>query len=93
MATPITRYAIAIPDADVAELSARLKQTRWPDEYANQDWSYGTRLDYLKALLEYWHTDFDWRSQEARLNRWPQRIGRTIAADMTDVAPNGRYVR
>jgi pimeloyl-ACP methyl ester carboxylesterase len=26
-------------------------------------------LDYLKALVHYWRTDFDWRAQEAQLNR------------------------
>ena len=30
----------------------------------------GTDLDYLSELVDYWRTDFDWRAQEAALNRF-----------------------
>jgi pimeloyl-ACP methyl ester carboxylesterase len=39
-------------------------------------------LDYLKGLAEYWRSGFDWRAQEAKLNRFPQFVteidGQTI---------------
>src|SRR5690348_15847056 len=29
---------------------------------------------YLKVLAGYWHTQYDWRAAEARLNSYPQFI-------------------
>ncbi len=31
-------------------------------------------LDYTQKLADYWCTKFDWRAQEAKLNRFPQFI-------------------
>jgi pimeloyl-ACP methyl ester carboxylesterase len=32
------------------------------------DWDYGSNLDYVKELVEYWRTKFDWRAQEKLIN-------------------------
>jgi len=53
-------------------LRERLAQTRWPDEIGGAGWDYGTNLEYLKALAAYWYHQFDWRAQEAKLNRLAQ---------------------
>ena len=50
------------------DLHYRLRHTRWPDEYANEAWAYGTNRAYLQELVRYWVEDFDWRGQEAWLN-------------------------
>ena len=35
---------------------------------ARRGLDYGSNLDYIKDLCEYWRTDFDWRAQEKKLN-------------------------
>ncbi len=35
-------------------------------------WDYGTPLGYLRELVEYWRTVYDWREHESRLNELPQ---------------------
>jgi microsomal epoxide hydrolase len=65
-------FDIRIPDEDVADLNRRLDRTRWPDEVDNADWRYGANLGFMRALTAYWRNGFDWRAQEARLNRVPQ---------------------
>lgn len=50
------------------DLNYRLRHTRWPDEIANSEWSYGTSRAYLQELIGYWANDFDWRTQEQWLN-------------------------
>jgi microsomal epoxide hydrolase len=65
-------YRLAIPDSAIADLKERLARTRWPDEPPVQPWSTGTSLSYLKDLVEYWRTGFDWRAAEAKLNAFPQ---------------------
>ena len=37
---------------------------------AEVGWRQGTDLDYLRELVGYWRDGFDWRRQEARLNRF-----------------------
>ena len=71
MSAPVP-FRIAIPEADLADLRARLAATRWPDEVNDDHWSYGTSLTFLKDLAAYWRDGFDWRAVEARLNALPQ---------------------
>jgi len=61
-----------VPDAALADLKERLSRTRWPDEPPLGPWSTGTSLKYLQDLVHYWKADFDWRAQEARINRFRQ---------------------
>ena len=73
MARPAPRpFRIAVPDADLADLAARLRATRWPDELQGVGWEYGLPLDLAKRLAAHWADGFDWRAAEARLNAWPQ---------------------
>ena len=63
-------FTIHVPDDVLDDLRRRLGQTRFPDAIPGSGWDYGSNLEYLKELVHYWRTDFDWRAQEAQLNRW-----------------------
>ncbi|MEU5877728.1 epoxide hydrolase family protein [Spirillospora sp. NPDC047279] len=65
-------FQINIPQADLDDLNARLAATRWPDQLPGAGWDYGVEKDHLTELVEYWRTGYDWREQEARLNKLPQ---------------------
>ena len=71
MSTP-QPFTLLIPDPAIAELRERLARTRWPDEPPLPPWSTGTSVGYLRELIDYWRTGFDWRVWEAKLNRFPQ---------------------
>jgi microsomal epoxide hydrolase len=66
------RFALQVPDTAIADLRERLARTRLPDQAPGDPWAYGTNVEYLRGLIEYWRTNFDWRAQEARLNAFPQ---------------------
>ncbi|KAF2642884.1 epocide hydrolase domain-containing protein [Massarina eburnea CBS 473.64] len=68
----ITPFNISIPQDDIDALRTRLANTRWAPEANNEDWSLGVNGTYLRQLMEYWQKDFDWRTQEARINTFPQ---------------------
>jgi microsomal epoxide hydrolase len=68
----IVPFRCEIPDAVLDDLRDRLGRTRWPDELNDADWSYGTDQSTLKELCAYWRDGFDWRREEARLNRFEQ---------------------
>ena len=64
----IQPFQIQIPDGVLEDLRERLAHTRWPDEIPGSGWDYGADLAYMKELVEYWRTGFDWRAQEEALN-------------------------
>ena len=64
------RFSIHVPDAVLIDLHDRLTHTRWPDQLPGTGWDYGADTAYLRQLITYWRDTFDWRAQEARLNRF-----------------------
>jgi pimeloyl-ACP methyl ester carboxylesterase len=58
--------------AELEDLRARLRATRWPDAPEDVGWSLGTDVAYLRELVAYWADDFDWAAQEAALGRLPR---------------------
>ncbi|GAB3693102.1 epoxide hydrolase family protein [Nocardiopsis oceani] len=68
----IRPFHIDIPKEQLVDLEARLANTRWPDQVPGAGWDRGVPVDYLRELAEHWRTTYDWRAQEAELNRYPQ---------------------
>lgn len=58
--------------AELDDLRARLRATRWPDAPEDAGWSLGTDLDYLRELVAYWADGFEWGEQEAALAELPR---------------------
>ena len=65
-------FKINVADAVLTDLRERLERVRWPGEIPNTAWDYGANLAYIKELVDYWRTHYDWRAHERQLNRWPQ---------------------
>jgi pimeloyl-ACP methyl ester carboxylesterase len=65
-------FRIQIPQADVDDLHRRLADARWPVAVPGAGPERGLPADRLAELAGYWRTGFDWRAQEAALNRYPQ---------------------
>jgi epoxide hydrolase len=63
---------IEVPQAELDDLRARLDRTRWPSAIPGVGWNRGIPPGYLKELADYLANGFDWRGQEARLNKLPQ---------------------
>lgn len=76
----VEAFSIKVSDEVLADLKARLDQTRFPDEVPDTAWEYGTNLAYLRELVDYWRTRYDWRKHEKHLNSL--RHFRTQIADL-----------
>ena len=70
MTTP-TPFKIAFPSADIEDLKARLRLTRWPDEPDAAGWMVGTNLAYMQRLTDYCLNGYDWSKAVAELNTLP----------------------
>jgi pimeloyl-ACP methyl ester carboxylesterase len=73
-AAAIRPFQFSAPDAELANLSQRLAQTRLPDKETVTDYSQGVPLKTVQQVLSYWQSDYDWRKVEARLNAVPNFI-------------------
>jgi pimeloyl-ACP methyl ester carboxylesterase len=71
-APAIEPFTYHVPQSALDDLRQRLAQARWPERETVADWSQGVPLARLRALVDYWRTDYDWRRFEARLNGFEQ---------------------
>ena len=68
--TGIRPFTVAIPQADLDDLTYRLEHTRFGASAPGDSWDYGTPTAYLRDMVERWKS-FDWRAVEARINAVP----------------------
>ncbi len=73
-AVEIRPFQIAVEDAVLEDLNVRLARTRWPHQIDGTEWEYGVPLTYMRDLVDYWRTGYDWRAQERSLNQLPQFV-------------------
>jgi pimeloyl-ACP methyl ester carboxylesterase len=70
---PITPFKIDVPQARLDYIASRLRNAEWPDKPDVEDpWAFGASYDVMKDVVDYWLNKYDWRKQEAELNKLPQ---------------------
>jgi hypothetical protein len=68
----IRSFKAHVPDQVLIDLRRRLAETRWPDQLPDTTWEYGADIKKVRELADYWQNGYDWRAQEARINRFDQ---------------------
>lgn len=69
----VTPFKIEIPQARLDYIMSRVRTAEWPDRPDVADaWAYGASYDAMKDLVAHWLEKYDWRKQEAELNKLPQ---------------------
>lgn len=68
----ITPFTVAVPNERLDRLRKKLELTEFPDELDDAGWDYGAPLADVKRLTAYWKDGFDWKKQEADINKLPQ---------------------
>jgi microsomal epoxide hydrolase len=68
----VERFHIQVAEDVLNDLNVKLGHIRWPDQMNGAEWEQGTELSYLQSLVAYWRDSFNWREQEAELNRLAQ---------------------
>ncbi|MGH7836451.1 MAG: epoxide hydrolase family protein, partial [Candidatus Binataceae bacterium] len=86
----IRPFKIEVSEALLEDLRERLERTRFPDEVPDTGWEYGTNLAYMRELVEYWRTKYDWRRQEAALNRFDHFKTNLDGLDLHFIHAKGR---
>jgi pimeloyl-ACP methyl ester carboxylesterase len=68
----ITPFTVAVPEAKLQDLKARLANTMLPSEVDAHGWAAGPTGAWVRSMLEHLKSGYDWRAQEAAINRHPQ---------------------
>lgn len=63
-------FAVAVPDETLQSIQTRVREYPWHEMPDDGGWDYGTNLDYMQELCQYWANDYDWRKHEAIINRF-----------------------
>ena len=71
-AATIQPFKVHVPDSVLIDLRHRLAETKWPDQLPGTSWEYGADIKKVRELADYWQNGYDWRAQEAKLNRLEQ---------------------
>jgi pimeloyl-ACP methyl ester carboxylesterase len=87
----IRPFRVNIPEKDLVDLRQRITAARWPSKELVADRSQGVQLATLKALAQYWATEYDWRKVEARLNAYPQFVTKIDGVDIHFIHVKSRH--
>ncbi|MFG1797869.1 epoxide hydrolase family protein [Nocardia sp. NPDC049149] len=72
MSNEIQKFRIDIPQQQLDDLRARLDSARLPAPLPGDGWDTGVPTTWLRDMVDYWRTEYDWRAAEAELNTFPQ---------------------
>lgn len=64
----MTPFTINVPEDELTYIKERVRSFPWHEMPDDGGWEYGTNLDYMKEICEYWVTTYDWRKYEAKMN-------------------------
>jgi hypothetical protein len=82
-------FKVSVPDEMLAWIRDRVSNYPWYEMPDDGGWGYGTNLDYMKELCAYWIEEFDWRKQEAAINRFSHFKATVDGIDMHYVYEKG----
>jgi pimeloyl-ACP methyl ester carboxylesterase len=63
-----------VPEAELDDLRARLRGTRWAKPWPLTGWDAGVDGEELRRLVDHWASAYDWRKHEAAINALPSRF-------------------
>ena len=56
-------FTVDVGQTILDDLAERLARTRWPAELDGPGWEDGTSPAFLRELVGWWQTGFDWRAR------------------------------
>jgi pimeloyl-ACP methyl ester carboxylesterase len=86
-------FEVRIDESVLADLAERLDSTRLPPMQGPPGWDAGANPVYLRELLEHWRDRYDWRREEAALNRFAQFCAEVNGADIHFIHERGKGQR
>ncbi len=78
----IRPFQIEVPVETLELIRRQVASYAWHEMPDDGGWAYGANLEYMKELCAYWLDEFDWRVQEAAINRFTHFIAPVDGIDL-----------
>ena len=85
----IRPFQIEVPVETLELIRRQVASYAWHEMPDDGGWAYGANLEYMKELCAYWLDEFDWRVQEAAINRFAHFIAPVDGIDLHFVHEKG----
>ena len=85
----IRPFQIEVPDETLELIRSQVASYAWHEMPDDGGWAYGANLEYMKELCAYWLDEFDWRIQEATINRFAHFIAPVDCIDLHFIHEKG----
>ena len=66
----IKPFKVNVSDSILKEINTKVKNYSWHEMPKDGGWEYGTNLDYMKEISNYWVSKFDWKKHEKEINKF-----------------------
>ncbi|MBT6273025.1 MAG: alpha/beta fold hydrolase [Chromatiales bacterium] len=85
----IQPFRVDVPEDVLGQIRTRVSQFPWHEMPDDGGWGYGANLDYMKEICAYWVDEFDWRTQEARINQFAHFLAPVDGLDIHFIHEKG----
>ncbi len=63
-------FKLNVSDDILKEINLKVKNYPWHEMPDDGGWEYGTNLDYMKEISDYWVNKFNWKKHETEINKF-----------------------
>ena len=71
------------------EIYKKVEKYPWHEMPINDGWAYGTNLNYMKEISNYWVKNFDWYKYESKINKFSNFITKIDDMDIHFIHQKG----
>ena len=82
-------FRIDVSDKTLEQIRTQVANYPWHEMPDDGGWAYGNHHGYMKELCAYWLNEFDWRKQEAAINRFSHFIAPVQGIDLHFIQEKG----
>ena len=66
----IKPFKVNVSEDILKEINNKVKNYPWHEMPEDGGWNYGTNLEYMKEISDYWVNKFDWKKHEEEINKF-----------------------
>ena len=82
-------FKVNISDQIIKNINDKVKKYPWHEMSKVKGWKYGTNLDYMKEISDYWVNKFDWKKHQAQINKFSNFITKVDDIDIHFIKEKG----
>ncbi|MBT4092295.1 MAG: hypothetical protein HOE30_27715 [Deltaproteobacteria bacterium] len=84
-----TPFNVSVSEKAIEYIKKRVTSYPWHEMPDDGGWDYGTNLDYMKELYDYWVNEYDWHKHEATINTFSHFKAPVSGIDMHYILEKG----